>query len=101
MNKKKSSLVRKKTALKRAMVNALDIPAEVALDVPRIIMTGNYCLTVENHKGIIDYDLNRIRIKIGGGWVEVIGSGLTLQTMCSEELVIEGKIQSLNLETGL
>lgn len=101
MNKKKGSLALKKTALKKAMVDVLDIPAEVALDVPRIIMTGNYCLTVENHKGIIDYDLNRIRIKIGGGWVEIIGNGLTLQTMCSEELVIEGEIKSLNLETGL
>ena len=64
-------------------------------------MTGNYCLTVENHKGIIDYDLNRIRIKIGGGWVEITGSGLMLQTMSREELVIEGDIKALNLETGL
>lgn len=101
MNKKRSSLTAKKTALKRAMVSALDIPAEVALDVPRIIMTGNYCLTVENHKGIIDYDLNRIRIKIGGGWLEIMGNGLMLQTMCSEELVIEGEIKTVNLETGL
>ena len=64
-------------------------------------MTGNYSLTVENHKGIIDYDLDRIRIKIGGGWVEIIGSGLMLETMSREELVIEGEIKALNLETGL
>ncbi len=101
MNKKKNPFAAKKQSLRRAMVNALDIPAEVGLDVPKITMTGNYSLTVENHKGIIDYDLDRIRIKIGGGWVEIIGSGLMLETMSREELVIEGEIKALNLETGL
>ena len=101
MDKKKHPFSAKKQALRRAMVNALEIPAEVGLDIPKITMTGNYCLTVENQNGIIDYDLNRIRIKIGGGWVEITGSGLMLQTMSREELVIEGDIKALNLETGL
>ena len=101
MNKKKNPFAAKKQSLRRAMVNALDIPSEVGLDVPKITMTGNSSLTVENHKGIIDYDLDRIRIKIGGGWVEIIGSGLMLETMSREELVIEGEIKALNLETGL
>ena len=100
MDKKKNALAKKRNALRRAMVSALEIPAEVGLDIPKITMTGNYCLVVENHKGIIDYDLHRIRITIGGGWVEITGSGLMLQTMSREELVIEGEIKGLNLETG-
>lgn len=101
MSKKKSPFGIKRQALRQAMVSALEIPAEVGLDIPKITMTGNYSLMVENHKGIIDYDLHRVRIKIGGGWLEITGSGLMLQTMSREELVIEGEIKALNLETGL
>ena len=42
MDKKKHPFSVKKQALRRAMVNALEIPAEVGLDIPKITMTGNY-----------------------------------------------------------
>ena len=41
---------------KEVITEKLNIPRELSLDVPKIIVIGNRDITIENHKGIIAFD---------------------------------------------
>ena len=49
-------------SLKQKFLTAMDLPIELLNDVPRITLIGNNNLLIENHKGIIEYDENIIRL---------------------------------------
>lgn len=89
--------VAKKHHLKKTVAEALEIPAEVALDSVRIVLVGHNYLSAENHKGIIEYLPGKIVFKTIAGQAEVLGEGLTLAALKPDELEIEGKILAVCL----
>ncbi len=52
---------------------ALELPKDVVLDLPKIIMTGNIGLTISNHKGIIEYTQEILRINSSIGIIKIWG----------------------------
>ncbi|MZP28801.1 sporulation protein YqfC [Heliobacterium undosum] len=87
---------RGKQRLQKALAGFLEMPKDVLLDYPKITMIGNVQLVLENHRGIVEYADERIRIGITGGQLEIIGEQLVLRTILPEELVVEGRIRQLN-----
>ncbi len=70
----------------------LGIPDEVATDVPKITMLGINKLMIENHKGLIEYSQDMVRVKTAFGIVCIDGSELLLDVMDSGSLAVSGKI---------
>ena len=58
---------------------------------------GDNRLLIENHKGILEYTREKIRIKCGFGSVSVCGSGLEIFRMSKEQLIIRGRIDVVSL----
>ncbi|MCL6634705.1 MAG: sporulation protein YqfC [Peptococcaceae bacterium] len=85
-----------KKKVKRQFSEFLEIPGDVMLDLPKIILVGNMQLFIENHRGIIEYDPEKVRISVGAGEVAVTGENLMLRNILPDELCVEGKIHSLN-----
>ena len=50
----------------------MELPKEVVLDLPKT-MFGDRNMLVENYKGIIEYDDNKIRVNTGRGIIKVTG----------------------------
>ena len=46
----------------KGMAEKLDLPKEVVLDLPLVSMVGQDEVTVENHKGLLEYSAETIRI---------------------------------------
>lgn len=86
-----------KKNLKKSMADALDVPADVALDMAKIVITGNYVLNAENHKGIQEYSETKIAFQSSSGLIEVRGKKLILAALTGEELQIEGIIEAVIL----
>lgn len=84
-----------KKNLKEKMAEVLELPKEIILDLPKITMFGDRNLFIENYKGIIEYDNNRIRINTGKGIIRVTGESLMIKEITSEDLMIDGEIVSL------
>lgn len=82
--------------IKRQFSELLEIPGDVALDLPKITLVGNMQLFIENHRGIIEYTPDRVRISVGDGEVALTGEDLTLRNILPDELFIEGKIRTLS-----
>lgn len=85
-----------KRKVKRQFSEALELPGDVVLDLPKIIMVGNIQLFIENHRGIIEYAPEKVRISVGEGEVAVSGENLMLRNILPDELCVEGKILSLS-----
>jgi sporulation protein YqfC len=71
--------------LQHQIAGFLEIPTDVMLDLPKITLIGNLQLYIENHRGIIEYRPEDIRISVSTGELEV----------SREEIYLDGVIQAL------
>ena len=74
---------------------ALEVPEELALDLPRITLLGNISLEVENHKGIISYSAREVRLRVSDGYLIARGNGFKLRSISKMDATLEGEIHNL------
>lgn len=84
--------------LKKDLVSLFDMPADLALDLPRITIIGNLQVNIENHKGIVEYTEEKIRILAGKGCLEIYGSGLALKNIQSDQIEVYGEVKGISLD---
>ncbi len=82
--------------IKANISEALEIPKDILLDLPKVTFIGNLQVNIENHKGIVEYSDDNIRIKIKDGILKVSGMDLVIKTIVTEEIIISGKIASID-----
>jgi sporulation protein YqfC len=63
--------------------------------VPLVEVLGDKRALIENHCGVVAYESNLICIRVHCGKIEIHGSGLTLMRMTDSQMVINGKIDSV------
>ena len=80
------------------VANALDLPHDIVLNIPRITLTGKIVLLLENHKGIVEYRRDRVRVNTPIGIVAVKGEDLFIKTIIADEITVEGTIMSVEFE---
>jgi len=83
------------TRMLERMSDALGVPRDVALDLPRLSLEGNVRLVLENHRGIIEYSADRLRVQTTGGQVLIVGQRLVLRGISRERIVVEGRFGNL------
>jgi sporulation protein YqfC len=81
--------------VREKITELLELPKEIVLNIPRITMIGSSDMIVENYKGIIEYENERIRLNTGSGPIAVKGSKLEIREITSEDIIISGDIRSL------
>lgn len=81
--------------LRRNVVNALELPKEVMLNLPFISLTGKEELVIENYKGIIEYGDEVMRVSTAAGVLRIEGKGLLLKQLTSECIVVIGNIKGI------
>jgi len=79
------------------LADYLELPKDLVLDLSRITLLGNIQLIIENHRGIIEYTKERIRISTSLGELVIDGEGLVLRNIFPDEIAVDGKIASLKL----
>lgn len=94
-SQKKKKSEKPKVSLKEKMSELFELPKDVVLNVPKLTMVGNGDLLIENFKGIIEYDSDRIRINTNCGIIKITGTGLGIREITSEDLMVNGNITCL------
>ena len=87
---------RKERLLERT-AEALELPGDVVAGLPRIELTGDRELRMENHRGILAYGSQEIQISGGRLVVKVRGEDLELRAMNAGELLITGTLRGVDL----
>ena len=78
--------------IKKRLIDILELPKEVVLNLPLISITGREEMSIENYKGIIEYTEEKIRINTSAGVLKIEGKAMVLQQITSENIVIKGNI---------
>ncbi|MBZ4663136.1 MAG: yqfC [Caloramator sp.] len=84
-----------KNKMKRKISESLDLPKEVIMNVPYIRILGNDELQIENHKGIVEYSSDIVRLKSSIGIIKIEGKDFLIKEINPEIVVFTGKIKNL------
>ncbi|MCG8499609.1 MAG: sporulation protein YqfC [Firmicutes bacterium] len=88
-----------KKNIKEKMSEVLELPREIIMDVPKLVLIGSNDLSIENYKGIIEYSENIIRINTNSKMIKITGKKLEIKTITAEEILIGGNIETLEFIT--
>jgi sporulation protein YqfC len=86
-------------SLRKWAARVLDLPQDVVFDLPRVTLIGGVQLTVENHRGVLGFSPESLRLAMDQGELEVTGRDLVIRTIGSEEVFVEGQIRGVTLVT--
>lgn len=75
----------------------LELPKDVGLGLAHIEMIGNREILIDGACGIIGYGDEEVSVNTQKMVVKIKGKGLILKSMTNDELLIEGKILSVEL----
>jgi sporulation protein YqfC len=82
----------KKVSIREQFTEAFDIPKEVIIDLPVIMLTGNKEISVENFSGLIEYTRQKIRLNTKSGILVIDGIELEAKNMTAERICVKGNI---------
>ena len=78
----------------------LDLPAEVVAGQPRLELTGFSRLSVEQHRGVLEYTEEAVTVALREGKVRVTGENLSISLMNHTFVVVDGVLRNVALEPG-
>lgn len=86
---------------KESLANQLDLPRDVMLNIPKISVTGNNEITIENHKGIVFFGDKEVRINSNVGLISILGEEFEILFLGGSTITISGKFKTINYERDL
>ncbi len=79
------------------LAGRLELPQDVVLDLPKATLVGGLQVLIENHRGLLEYTPQRIRVRTARGEWVITGSRLQIGSIHRQELVIDGRITGIQL----
>ena len=89
----------KKKRIETKVNRLLEMPQEIFSNLPKITIIGFEKMLIENYKAILEYQEFYIRVSTYYGILNINGYSLNLKEMTTEDLLILGKIESVDFET--
>ncbi len=88
----------RKEKVRGFLADTFELPKEIVLNMPKMVVIGNVSMFVENHKGMVDYDENNVRINTGNGIIGIKGSGLEVIEVTSENMLVRGNFTEIDFD---
>ena len=82
-------------SMKSTVSDFFELPKDITLNLPKISMIGSNQMLVENHKGIIEYIPQRIRVNSSIGVIRVQGKEMELRNIAADDIMITGDIKMI------
>ncbi len=86
----------KKENIRSKISATLDMPVDFAGGMPRIVLTGNRTVLVENHSGIRAFSGEQVRIACIYGEIIIDGKDMRLNFLKKDEIEAEGQIVAIS-----
>ena len=82
--------------VKQVLMNSVDLPKDVMMDLPRITMIGQLHIYIENHRGLLAFSVVEIRLSLSQGQLAIKGANLVIKAILPEEILLEGVIHQVS-----
>lgn len=76
----------------------LDMPRELDKKQTKVTIVSFDEILIENYKGIMEYEEFFVKINTEIGIININGFNLNLEQMTDEDILVKGKINSIDLE---
>lgn len=83
---------------KEKILNKLEFPRDISLDLPKIIVIGNREITIENHKGIIFFESDMVKINSRIGAILIKGEEFEILFIAENSITITGIFKGISYE---
>lgn len=83
----------------RRIEEILEIPVELSTNTPKITITGFERMLIENYRGVLEYQDYFVRVNTYIGILNINGFDLKLEEMTTDDLLVTGKIDSIDFES--
>ncbi len=90
---------RKNKTMPNKINRILEIPQEVSSNIPKVTVIGFEKMLIENYKAILEYQDFYIRLSTNIGILNINGFELNLEEMTTDDLLVTGKIDSIDFES--
>lgn len=89
----------KKKKMRASRINEiLEMPREIVSNEPKITIVGFEEILIENYKSILEYEEFYVKINTYIGVININGFNLRLKEMTGDDIMVLGKIDSLDFE---
>ena len=92
--------MKQRKLLMERIANGADLQDAPIPGLPLIELAGDRRVLMENHRGVTEYGKERICVRVKYGQVCICGQELCLTKMTKGQLIISGKIDSIELYRG-
>ena len=93
------NMERRKRTKRSKVSKLLELPEEVVSNIPKITIVGFEEVLVENYKAILEYEDFYIKINTHIGAININGFNLKLKEMTGDDIMVLGRIDSMDFET--
>lgn len=80
------------------LAEKLDFPKEVIMDIPKITIVGRDEITIENHKGILLFERDLIKVNSKIGPISILGGAFEILYISSCTMTISGLFKEIKYE---
>lgn len=84
-----------KRNLRQRVASLLELPGDVMLDEVRITLVGTMELVVENHRGLVEFEPERVVLQVPNRQLAISGDRLAIASISPDQVVIHGQILAL------
>lgn len=92
-------MVKQHGNFKRKVADILELPKDIIMDTPKLTIVGNIQLNIENHRGIIEYSADKVRINTSIGVYKITGLNLIIKNIIQDEIIIIGEIENIDISS--
>ena len=92
--------MKKRERLLMDLTERLELPQETLECAARLTVTAGRRALIENHRGVLEYSGERIAVGTAQGRLILSGTGLRFLAMNRRELLIGGRVQTVEWEQG-
>ncbi|MGH4125851.1 MAG: sporulation protein YqfC [Clostridium sp.] len=83
---------------KETIAIKLDLPRDIILDLPKITILANNEINIENHKGVIIFEEEEIKINSNVGLISIYGKNLEILFIGGNTITLSGNFKSVVYE---
>ncbi len=92
---RKKRPVNEKRGIREKVCDSLALPEDMLLDLPRISLSGNRELEIENYKNVLEYLDTSIQLNCKDYVIKICGCKLSILSITDEAISIRGNITQI------
>lgn len=84
--------------VKKTITNLSELPIDIVMNLPKITVIPPYQVTLTNHRDMISFTDEEIKVDTSSGIVTIKGEHLSISSISADSLVIDGKVESFDIK---